>query len=204
MTNKIKTLLVAALVALSPFAPTAQAAGGRVLVKVISFPSIEIASLTNVNFGRIAHGYVPSVSSIRLDCSDNSVSITRRGEDEVPLSSIENHACGEVTVQAGGTGNRDAAYSISISRTEPTLQSENVTRNLGHSLSAYRYDNNDTADRETPIITSLSSNGLRNGGSYTISPGETHVYYIGGLLSLGSADPAGIYQGTYTFVVNVE
>ena len=191
--TSIKNLLVAVLVALSPFAPTAQAAGGRVLVKVISFPSIEIASLTNVNFGSIAHGYVPTVRSIRLDCSDNSVSL---GTNELDPSLIENPACGEVTVRAG-TGNADAAYSISISRTNPTLQSDNVTRDLDHNLSAYRHGNN------IPIITRLG-NKTGNGGPYTISPGETHVYYIGGILTLGSRDPAGIYQGTYTFVVNVE
>ena len=107
MTHKIKNLLLAAVFAMSPFAPLAQAVDSTSAVKVLTNRSVALTA-SDINFGVVDQGVIyANAESISLDCDTDkgTVEYGSGAPPDADASFTETDGqCGEIVVESGAEG----------------------------------------------------------------------------------------------------
>ena len=210
MTRKIKNLLLAAVFAMSPFAPTATAQTGQIAEsgsdsKVVVLTNRSVAlTASDIDFGVIDQGVIAAqADSIRLDCDTN------KGEIEYgsPLPGTSPNTdytetdgqCGEIVVESGAEG---FGYRLRVALTESPITDssdsdpDSVTR-VPASLFV-----NPQAEGEGPLFTRLQSSTALPSRPLTIGSNAESKFDIGGSLFVGR-QVSGQYVGSYSVELDV-
>ena len=204
MTHKIKNLLLAALFAVSPFAPLAQAVDSESAVKVLTNRSVALTA-SDINFGVIDQGVVyANAETISLDCDTDKgvVSYGSGAPADADASFTETDGqCGEIVVESGaeGFGYRLRVVMTAAPATDSSSNDPNTNDDTLASLTVYPQG----AVNATPIISRIVAvNAHRDSVAQTIGANAEDKFDIGGNLTI-SRQVSGQYIGAYTVELRV-
>ena len=201
MTHKIKNLLLAAVFAMSPFAPLAQAQtettktdAADSAVEVLDYRSIRLTA-SSINFGVIDRGALEDqANEVVLNCLDDigTVKFADTRREQI------NGQCGEIVVTA--TGAEAIAYNIAVSvQTIPTTESRSDGAKDAIVLLSVYPEGEDQA-----ILGSIARSSPKNTDqSFPAgAAGRTQTFKVGGGLFLTDL-ASGVYVGAYTVEVTL-
>ena len=208
MTHKIKNLLLAAVFAMSPFAPTATAqsveSGEGSVVKVLTNRSVALTA-SDINFGVVDQGVIyANAESISLDCDTDkgTVEYGSGAPPDADASFTETDGqCGEIVVESGaeGFGYRLRVVMTAAPATDSSSNDPNTNDDTIASLSVYPQG----VVNATPTISKLVAVGApKDSGSQTIGANAEDKFDIGGILTI-SRQVSGLYVGAYTVELRV-
>ena len=200
MTHKIKNLLLAALFAVSPFAPTATAqsveSGEGSVVKVLTNRSVALTA-SDINFGVVDQGVIyAQADSIQLDCDTDKgrIEYGSGAPADADASFTETDGqCGEIVVESGAEG---FGYRLRVALTEsPTTDSTNSdpdgVERAPASLSVR------PQAEGGPLYTKLQTSAGLLSRPLTIGSNAESKFDIGGSLFVGR-QVSGQYVGSYS------
>ena len=204
MTHKIKNLLLAAVFAMSPFAPMAQAVDSTSAVKVLTNRSVALTA-SDINFGVVDQGVIyANAERIALNCDTDKgrIEYGSGAPDDADASFTETDGqCGEIVVESGaeGFGYRLRVVMTAAPATDSSSNDPNTNDDTIASLSVYPQG----AVNATPTISRIVAvNAPKTSSAQTIGANSEDKFDIGGDLTI-SRQVSGQYVGAYTVELRV-
>ena len=202
MTRKIKNLLLAALFAVSPFAPLAQAqtqteTGTDVsAVQVLTNRSLGLRA-SDINFGVIDQGVVSArAESIELNCITHKGNIVYSGSGGGVGFDETDGQCGEIVVESGA---EELHYRliVDVTANPATESSSDGVKDTVASLTVYPQGPQIGGGLATPIIQKAQRASSKQSPPQTTAANTEEKFDIGGNLTIGR-QASGQYVGSYT------
>ena len=211
MTRKIKNLLLAALFAVSPFAPIAQALESPIgSVTVLPISNVRMTS-TDVDFGVIDQGAIlGKARNVTLDCTTDKGTIGYAGDPpdgaNQLLESVDAQ-CGEISVDVVASSESALTYTIKVGvTTDPNTTSGNTgQKTVDADLSIYGPASYGVAtDFGRSLFIAHDSNGGQISLTVPADTSDSILYKLGGILYVAASQVSGAYEGEYTVSVTVQ